>query len=279
MINLTNVSKTYGKTSALKDVSLNLNDNKIYCLLGRNGAGKTTLLKLIAGHIDADKGSISVNNSKVNTLVMPRDVNFIESGAGHFNMKIKDLIQGASILQDDFDIDFAMTMLNKFKLGENKKFKQLSFGMQTMISTLLSISSNAKIVIFDEPVLGFDAIMRDNFYTMLHESFENNPRIMIVSTHLIDEMAKVAEELIIIDKGTIILQTDMNEIDEKTYSVTGVSAYVEEAIKGLNVFNKMQAGGFITAYVYDKRIQSGDNVTVQSLGLQDFFIHLVGENN
>lgn len=278
MIKFLDVTKQYPRTKALDHIALELSENKIYCLLGRNGAGKTTMLKLIAGHINASSGMVMVDGKKVSTLQMPGCVNFIESRASQFNLKVIDLINIAKDLQDDFDVEFALNILGKFRLDKAKKYKQLSLGMQTMVTTLLSLASNSRIVILDEPVLGFDAIMRKQFYTMLTESFENHPRIIIVSTHLIDEIAKTADELIIIDGGRILLQSSISDIDEKAYSLTGMTDKVRSLIKGLNVIGEKTIGGFTSASIFDRRIDASDGITIQSLGLQEFFINMVGGN-
>jgi len=264
---------------ALDDISLDIKDKKIYCLLGRNGAGKTTLLKSIAGHINVNVGTIEVDGQHVDTMKMPADVHFIKSGSSHFNAKIIDLINMARDLQDDFDYEFAKNMLTRFKLDKEKKYKQLSFGMQTMVTTLLSLASKAKIIILDEPVLGFDAFMREQFYDLLQESFDNNPRLIIVSTHLIDEIAKVAEDIIIIEKGKILLNTSVNDIDERAYSLTGITQDVAPFRNKLNVIGEKVVGGFISLFVFDNRVDPPKDVKLQPLGLQEFFISLVGRND
>lgn len=278
MIKLSNVTKEYSRTIALDDVSLTLADKKIYCLLGRNGAGKTTLLKLIAGHIGATYGTIEVNGEEISPINMPVDVNFMESRASQFNMTVSELIDIAKNLQDEFDYDFAKKMLTQFKLDQKKKYKQLSLGMQTMVTTLLSLASNASIIILDEPVLGFDAIIRERFYDLLQESFERSPKLILVSTHLIDEIARVAKDIIIIDQGHILLNTSVNQIDEMAYSLTGMTKDVLPLKEGLNVIGEKTVGGFTSLFVHDKRIQTSDRVTIQTLGLQDFFVSLVGED-
>lgn len=276
MISFKNVTKQYRSTTAINNISIDISENKIYCLLGRNGAGKTTFLKLIAGHIAATEGQVLVDNKNVSTFNMPTCINFIESRASQFNMRVRDLISLADKLQDNFDLEFAKNMMKKFKLDGSKKYKQLSFGMQTMLTTLLSLSSNSKVVILDEPVLGFDAIMRERFYELLQASFEYHPRIIIVSTHLIDEIAKVAEDIIIIEEGSILLNCSINDIDEKAYSITGQTNEVKKASKGLNVIGEKTLGGYTTAYIFGNRITASDNIKLESLGLQEFFINIVG---
>jgi len=279
MIKLSNVTKEYSRTTALDDISLELNDKKIYCLLGRNGAGKTTLLKLIAGHINASVGVIEVEGQRVDTIKMPAGVSFTESRASQFNMKIIDLIGVAKDLQDDFNYEFAKNMLTRFKLDEKKKYNQLSLGMQTMVTTLLSLASNSKIIILDEPVLGFDAIMRERFYDLLRESFENRPKLIIVSTHLIDEIARIAEDIIIIDKGKVLLNSSINNIDEMAYSLTGITQDITPFKNELNVIGEKTIGGFTSLFVYDNRIQTSKDVKLQPITLQEFFVNLVEEND
>lgn len=280
MINFNNVTKRYSNATALNNVSIEFSSNKIYGLFGRNGAGKTTMLKLIAGHINASSGMIKINNEMINTTHIPNCVHFIESGVSQFNMKIVDLIHYAYSLQSDFDFEFAQEILHRFRLDGNKYYRQLSFGMKTMVTTLLSLSSNSEIVILDEPVLGLDAIMRKRFYEVLADSFENHPRTIIMSTHLIDEIAGVVEEFIILDRGEILLQSSINEIDERAYSITGMTCDVISIADGLNIINKRTAGGFTTVTVFDRRIETSPKIAIRPIGLQEFFISLVeGKNN
>lgn len=276
MIEFDGVTKSYAGKKALDRISLNLEESRIYCLLGRNGAGKTTLMKCIAGHISPSSGTVKVDGRSVSTLYMPECVNFIENRAAQFNLRVGELIDLAKSLQDDFDGDFAQSALAKFKLDKKKKYRELSFGMQTMVTTLLSLANNSKVVLLDEPVLGFDAIMRSRLYELLSDSFENHRRLIIISTHLIDEIAKTAQELMILDAGRIIFRSSLDDLDERAYSVTGMTRDVESAISGLNVIGRKIVGGFTTAFVYDSRPEFPPALTVQALGLQDFFISMVG---
>ena len=276
MIKFENVSKSYGDTHALDAVGFELAEPGIYCLLGRNGAGKTTLLKCLAGHINATAGEITVNGARVNTLNMPPQISFIEAQGKLFNFKIKDLIKYSAHLSDNFDREFAKSIVEKFKLDVNKRYRQLSFGMKTMVSTLLSLASSADIIILDEPVLGLDAIVRDRFYTLLQESLASRPRIIIVSTHLIDEMARVTERVLVIDKGKLLDYFNIAELDEKGYTITGMTDAVTAATAGLRVIGTKTMGGLTTASIFDRRIAVPKGCTMQAIGLQDYFIALVG---
>ncbi|MCI1983882.1 MAG: ATP-binding cassette domain-containing protein [Bifidobacteriaceae bacterium] len=160
MIEFHNVTKRYGKTAALDHLNFSISESGIYCLLGKNDTRKTTFMKLTAGYIKASEGMIAVGSSTVSTHHMPENVNFIESMATQFNMRIGDLLTMAAGLRDTFDGDFAREMAEKFGLDPHKKLKQLSLGMKAILNTILALANNAKIVLLDEPTLGFDVIMR-----------------------------------------------------------------------------------------------------------------------
>ena len=276
MIEIKNISKKYGSTTAIDRVSLNIPESGIYCLLGRNGAGKTTLMKLIAGHSSVTEGEIIVDGLCVSPNKMPICVNYIESGSVQFNMRVSELIEAAAELQENFDRDFAREMVERFELDTRKKYKQLSFGMKTMLTAIITLANNSKIILLDEPTLGFDAIMRDQFNTLLLESYHAHPRVIIISTHLIDEIAKVTEKLIIINKGRILLEAGIEDIDEKAYTLSGSAQIVLPLINGLNCIGKTTAGSIMAAHIYGERITPPQGVTLDRLSLQDFFIKIVG---
>jgi ABC-2 type transport system ATP-binding protein len=276
MIKFQNVTKSYGKTVALDDFSITIDRTGIYCLLGRNGAGKTTLLRLLAGHIAANEGCVEVDGKTVAPLAMPDAAHFVETGAAQFNMRLTDLFKAAADVNPAFDIHIAMELAKRFKLDASKRYKQLSFGMKAMVNTVIAMASGREILLLDEPVLGFDPVMRKVFYDLLRESCAESGKTVIVSTHIIDEIEKTAERLIIIDRGRLALFCDMTELDEKAYCVTGLAESVRAATKGLNVIGETKAGGLTSRYVYDRRIEAGGEYTVSSLGLTDFFVSLVG---
>lgn len=203
MIELKEVTKRYGQTSVLKNITLLIEEPGIYCLLGRNGAGKTTLLKSIAGYQNITDGTIRVDGRRITTGTLDTGVSYIENFARHFNLPVRKLLRIASEVNPSYDYDFASEMMERFELDGKKKFRQLSLGMKTMVSTIICLASSKEVILLDEPVLGFDAIMRVEFYEMLAESFQRHPRIIIVSTHIIEEIAKTIQKLIIIDKGSI----------------------------------------------------------------------------
>ena len=220
MIDLQNVTKQYGSSTVLNQISLTIEEPGIYCLLGRNGAGKTTLLKSIAGYQNITSGQIIVNGKAISTATLDPGVSYIENFAKHFNLPVWKLLRIASEVNAAYDGSFAEEMMERFELDGKKKFNQLSLGMKTMVSTIVCLASSRPVVLLDEPVLGFDAIMRVEFYDMLMESFQRHPRIIVVSTHIIEEIAKTVHKLIIIDKGRIRFFDTLQAVEEKAFRVS-----------------------------------------------------------
>ncbi len=276
MIELKQVTKQYGQAAVLKNITLSIDEPGIYCLLGRNGAGKTTLLKSIAGYQNITRGTIEVDDKLITTSTLDTGVSYIENFAKHFNLPVRKLLQIASEVNPNYDYDFASEMMERFELDGKKKFNHLSLGMKTMVSTIICLASNKSVVLLDEPVLGFDAIMRVEFYDMLIESFRKHPRIIIVSTHIIEEIAKTIHKLIIIDKGSVRFFDTLQSVETKAFSISGLQKDVEAATQNLNVIGQDTVGGLVTTYIFDNPPEQTASLEIHPLSLQDFFIQMVG---
>ena len=276
MIELKQVTKQYGQATVLKNITLSIDEPGIYCLLGRNGAGKTTLLKSIAGYQNITSGTIQVDGKKITTSTLDPGVSYIENFAKHFNLPVRKLLKIASEVNPNYDYDFASEMMERFELEEKKKFNHLSLGMKTMVSTIICLASNKKVILLDEPVLGFDALMRVEFYNMLTESFQKHPRIIIVSTHIIEEIAKTIQKLMIIDKGSVRFFGTLHSVETKAFSISGLQKDVEAATRNLNVIGQDAAGGLVTRYIFDNPPKQTASLEIHPLTLQDFFVQMVG---
>ena len=207
---------------------------------------------------------------------MDTGVSYIENFAKHFNLTVRKLLRLASEVNPNYDYDFASEMMERFELDGKKKFHHLSLGMKTMVSTIICLASNKSAVLLDEPVLGFDAIMRVEFYDMLTESFRKHPRIIIVSTHIIEEIAKTIQKLIIIDKGSVRFFDTLQSVETKAFSVSGLQKDVEAATQNLNIIGQDIVGGLATVYIFDNPPQETASLEIRPLSLQDFFIQMVG---
>lgn len=276
MIELKQVTKQYGQAAVLKNITLSIDAPGIYCLLGRNGAGKTTLLKSIAGYQNITSGTIQVDGKPIATSTLDPGVSYIENFAKHFNLPVRKLLRIASQVNPNYDVAFASDMMERFELDGKKKFNHLSLGMKTMVSTIICLASSKEVILLDEPVLGFDAIMRVEFYELLAESFQKHPRIIIVSTHIIEEIAKTIQKLIVIDKGSIRFFDTLQSVEAKAFSVSGLQKDVEAATRGLHIIGREAVGGLVTCYIFDTPPAPAASLEICPLSLQDFFIQMVG---
>ncbi len=276
MIELKQVTKQYGQAAVLKNITLSIDEPGIYCLLGRNGAGKTTLLKSIAGYQNITDGIIKVDGKTITTSALDTGVSYIENFAKHFNLPVRKLLRIASEVNPNYDYDFAWEMMERFELDGKKKFNHLSLGMKTMVSTIICLASNKEVILLDEPVLGFDAIMRVEFYDMLTESFQKHPRIIIVSTHIIEEIANTIQKLIIIDKGSILFFDTLQSVEANAFSISGLQKDVEAATQNLNIIGQDTVGGLVTSYIFDAPPEQTTSLEIRPLSLQEFFIQMVG---
>lgn len=276
-IEIKSVSKNYGNLQALSDVSLTFERDKIYGLLGRNGAGKSTLLNIITNRIYADSGEVLIdgepakdNDSALGKIYLMSEKNFYPE-----KMKIKQVFQWSKIFYPDFDEAYAHRIAQSFELNINKTVKSLSTGYSSIFKLIIALSVNTPYVLLDEPVLGLDANHRDLFYRILIEKYSQSPSTIIISTHLIEEVSSVIENIVIIKKGQILKNEPCETLLAGGYTVSGAISMVDAYITGKNVLGTDTLGGLKVAYLLgeiDENIPSG--IEVSKLDLQKLFIQL-----
>ncbi len=195
-------------------------------------------------------------------------------------MKIKDAFRWAKEFRPAFDLQYAYKLADKFSLDSGKKTYELSTGYRTIIRLVLTLASGAPVIIFDEPALGLDANHRELFYKELVANYSERPKTVVISTHLIDEISAVLEEVVIIKNGEIILSRPLDEVLQEAYTITGEEAAVDRYTKQKNVIGEETIGNLKTAYIFQKR-DSADQAAAGGLGLkmtpaklQELFIRL-----
>lgn len=169
-----------------------------------------------------------------------------------------------------------MALSRKFELDVNKRFKALSKGYQSIFKLIVALSINVPYVIFDEPVLGLDANHRELFYSLLLKELENNERTLILATHLIEEVSNIIEEVVLIDRGKILLQKTVEELLETGYSVSGLAQEVDRYCDGRNVIGYDELGNLKVAYVLGEKaaLPQGSNLQIAAMNLQKLFVKI-----
>ena len=268
-IEIKGITKVYGNTKALDNINLTIEPNKIYGLLGRNGAGKTTLLNLITNKIFPTDGEITIDGDKVleNDKILNKVFYMMEKNLYPDSIKVKEVFKWTKEFYTKFDINYANSLSEKFKLNTNKKIKQLSTGYVSIFKAIIALAANVSILLFDEPVLGLDANHREMFYKELILNYSTKPKTIIISTHLIEEVADVLEEAIIIKEGRIIAKKSVEKLVASAYTVSGETAKVDKYLKGKEYIREENIGAFKAAVVLES-IENKNAELADELGLE-----------
>jgi ABC-2 type transport system ATP-binding protein len=279
MIEIKSLTKDYKNVRALDNVTLTFEENKIYGLLGRNGVGKSTLLNIITDKVFPSQGEVLVDGEKVSNNDEVLGKMFLMNEKNYYpeSMKVYEIFNWTNEFYPDFDLVSAFELADKFKLNTKSKVKALSTGYASIFKAIVALCSNTKYILLDEPVLGLDANHRDLLYKVILDRYANNPKTIIISTHLIEEVSSVIEEIVIIHNGKVLLQDSCENVLSSGYTITGKIQDVDEYIDGKDVISTETFGGLKNAYVKGKPQNVPSSLEVSKLDLQKLFIQLTND--
>ena len=214
LIQIENLNKNFGDKQILKDINLTLPKGKIIGLLGKNGTGKTTLIKLINDLLTPTTGSISIKGNPIG-VESKKIISYLpERTYLDKSMTVDKILIYFNEFYDNFDIKKARKLLKDLDLDTTQKLSKMSKGMQEKVQLVLVMSRSADLYILDEPLGGVDPATRDYILDTILLNF-NKDASVIISTHLISDVERILDEVIFIDKGKIILQSDSDELRNK----------------------------------------------------------------
>ncbi len=199
-----NLTKGFFRNKALVNLNLEIEEGKVYGLLGPNGSGKTTFFKIAAGLFKPTSGSLVIGTSPVgveskkHTAFMPTE-DFLFKW-----MKIKTVLNFYADMYEDFDKDLAKQFLEQMELKEDMKVSSLSTGMNARLKMVVTMARKASLYLLDEPLNGIDIISRDKIMKMIVSSLREDCTV-IISSHLVSELEAVMDEVIFLDKGSVVL--------------------------------------------------------------------------
>ncbi|MEG1048966.1 MAG: ABC transporter ATP-binding protein [Oscillospiraceae bacterium] len=208
------LTKNYGSKPAIKGINLDLPEGKIIGLLGPNGSGKTTLIKLIAGLLTIDGGEILVDGQPVSTGTNSLVSYLPERTYLNDSMTVMELIKFFEDFYTDFDRAKAMDMMARLNIEVTQRIKTMSKGTKEKVQLIMVMSRNAKLYLLDEPIGGVDPAARDYILNTIIGNYAPGATV-IISTHLIQDVEKVLDEVIFINQGNIVLQSSVDDIREK----------------------------------------------------------------
>lgn len=250
IVEIENVTRKYRGTTALDDVTTTLQKDSITGLLGRNGAGKSTLMRIITGQEFVTSGRVLVDGrSPLEHDAVLRRMIFVKESQIYPDIKVKRALEAASWFYPNWDHEFAAQLMDDFALPANRPVKKLSRGMHSAVGIIIGLAARAEITLFDEPYLGLDAVARQIFYDRLLADYAEHPRTVLLSTHLIDEVANLLEHVIVIDHGRVVVDAPADELRGRALTVSGRTAAVDEFVVNRRVLNRQGIGGLSTATI------------------------------
>lgn len=284
-IKANNLQLSYGNESALQDINFEVNEPKIYGLLGRNGAGKTSLLSLLGSFREPTAGQLLVNGEEPfeNAKIMQMITFLYSKDFSDESETVEVMIKGMSWYRPNFDLAYAKELVRKFKLDEKKPINKLSKGKQSAFNVVIGLASRSPITIFDEVYLGMDAPARDIFYKELLKDQELHPRIIILSTHLVSEMDYLFDDVIIIKDQKILLHQSYDELVSQGAKIIGNKDAVHAFVKDKTILHEEELGDTKSITIYgelnpsDKDIADQMGLNITSASLHDLFIQLTKE--
>lgn len=214
-----NLSKNYGSVKALDNLTLKIESGKIVGLLGPNGHGKTTLIKTLSGLLSKDKGKVLIDGKRIG-VETKKIVSYLpERSYLSPEMKIKEVVSFFQEFYEDFDAKKADAMLGELSLDKESKLKSLSKGNREKVQLIMVMSRKAKLYLLDEPMGGVDPAARDYILKTIISNYSEDATV-IISTHLIQDVEQILDEVVFLKEGKVMLHSDVDELRmEKEKSV------------------------------------------------------------
>jgi len=207
--------RTFGKFEAVKGVDLSVPKGSIFGLLGVNGAGKSTIIKMVMGHLRPTRGEIRVLGRTLgeDLVEIRKRVAYVSENRYLYEwMTVAESIRFTKAFHETWDDRKASDLLKRFSLPPEKKVRQLSRGNRARLCLLLALSFNPELIILDEPTSGLDPIVRRDFIENIVSEIAEEGKTVLFSSHIVDEVERVADFVGIINEGELLLVSTLDDI-------------------------------------------------------------------
>lgn len=269
IIECRSLTKVYGATKALNNLSFEIKENKITGLIGRNGAGKTTLLKIIAGYFRETSGEIKVFSERpFNNLLVSANVIYINDQMNFpAALSLKEILDVSSTFYENWNHELSDRLFDYFSFQPTQQYINLSKGMKSTFNMIVGLSARCALTMFDEPTTGMDAAVRKDFYRALLKDYIDYPRTILLSSHHLNEIEDLLEDVLLIKDGKELLHIEVEDLKEWGIGVQGPTTAVKEWIKNREVIHSKNIG-LDQMYTVVKNVDSElDKQKAQASGL------------
>ncbi|MGD7052142.1 MULTISPECIES: ATP-binding cassette domain-containing protein [Bacillaceae] len=278
--------KKYGQSKALNDLSFQISENKITGLIGRNGAGKTTLLKIMAGFLKQTSGGIKIfNEQPYNSLFASANSILVDDQmAFPTSLNLGEVLDAAGRFYANWDDGLAKKLFDYFSFQNNQRHSELSKGMKSTFNMIVGLASKCSLTMFDEPTTGMDASVRKDFYRALLKDYIANPRTIIISSHHLEEMEDLLEDILLLNDGQKILHLPVSDLKEYAIGVKGNPKGLIEWLDDKEVLYKKEIGTSmiyaVIENIYSEKIKQDANkfgFELSPVSSNDICIYLTGK--
>lgn len=297
LLEVNNLSKKYGDFYALKDVSMKLNKGEIYGLIGRNGAGKTTFLKIISGLSDASSGSYKYFENDDTSTMLKRVGVLIEAPGIYPNLSAADHLILKAKAAGVVDMSFVDELLETVGLVDvgKKKVKNFSLGMRQRLGIAIALVGNPDLVFLDEPINGLDPQGIVEIRRLISRLAKEKQMTFIISSHILEELHKLADHFGIIHKGELLKDITKKELDDLCRNRLELST--DQPERAVTVLDSMKISQYKvkdpkTVEIYEHLEDSAEitlamakaDVKVLGIrqidtGLEEFYLGLTGDDS
>ena len=280
------VTRRFKNTLALDNVTLNFAKDQIHGLLGRNGAGKTPLMSVMTAQDWPSQGDVHVFGQvpHENEQVLP-DICFVREDQRYpEDAMAKHAFTAARDAFENWDEDFAQRLIKDFRLPEKTAIKKMSRGQKSAVGVIIGLASRAPLTVFDEPYMGLDAVARQLFYDRLLQDYSENPRTIVLSSHLIDEIAHLLEHVVVIDQGQILVDESAEALHGRAVTLVGRADAVDQVVGDREVLDREELGRIVRTTVLgrlsteERRLVTELDLDVIPVSLQQLIVHMTRNN-
>ena len=285
MLEMKNITKTFGDFAALKDLSMTIPKGTVYGLVGPNGAGKSTAIRLLVGVYRPDCGEITMEDRPIyeNPAAKQR-IGYIPDDIFYFpSATLEDMRRYYRGLYPDFDDELFERLYEVFNLPRKGQLRRFSKGMQKQAAFHLAICCRPEVLILDEPVDGLDPVMRRQVWSLILSDVAQRGTTVLISSHNLRELEDICDHVGIMDHGHMLLERSLADMQGSTVKVQ----LVGEIPAGLDILHESSSGRLSTLIVRGSAEEVSEKVAAGSpayfdvlpLSLEEIFIYELGGVN
>ena len=286
MIEVRNVLKEFDGFRALDDLNMTVPTGSVYGLVGPNGAGKSTIIRHLTGIYRQDAGEITIDGAPVfENPEVKRRIAYIPDDIFYYaNASIREMMDFYRSIYPHFDAERFKKLADVFGLDPKRQMRRLSKGMQKQAAFWIAVSLRPEILILDEPVDGLDPVMRRRIWSIIMADVAENGTTVLVSSHNLRELEDVCDSVGIMNKGKIMIERSLNELQENIVKIQLALPDGESLPEGLDILHKSNTGRLQSLIMHGtqedltEKLQSAHPLFIDAvpLTLEEIFIYELG---